>query len=272
MGGGAADGFEAAGAEPAAAVALLAERMRAAGSVVALTGAGISVPSGIPDFRTPRTGLWENVDPMEVAHIDAWRRDPARFWMFYGERFQSLRDKRPNRAHDALVELERRGLVQAVVTQNVDRLHEHAGSGAARDDGGAELIELHGTIAHSSCLACGRRYPLEEVQRRLDEDPQGVPRCDCGRPLKPDVVLFGELLPQQALERAQTLALRADLLLCIGTSLEVYPVAELPSLTLRAGGEVAVLTQGPTRFDRDALVKLDGDVVAELEALLAALG
>ena len=273
--GGAADGFDAAGAagrDPAAAVALLAERMRAAGSVVALTGAGISVPSGIPDFRTPRTGLWENVDPMEVAHIDAWRRDPARFWMFYGERFQSLRDKRPNRAHELLVELERRRLVDAVVTQNIDQLHERAGSGTARDDGGAELIELHGTISHSSCLACGRRYPLAEVQERLDADVQGVPRCDCGRPLKPDVVLFGELLPQAALERAQTLALRADLLLCIGTSLEVYPVAELPSLTLRRGGEVALLTQGPTRFDRDAIVKLDGDVVAELEALVSALG
>ncbi|MBB4662642.1 SIR2 family NAD-dependent protein deacylase [Conexibacter arvalis] len=269
---GAAGGFEAAGAEPAAAVALLAERVRAARSVVALTGAGISVPSGIPDFRTPRTGLWENVDPMEVAHIDAWRRDAARFWMFYGDRFQSLRDKRPNRAHEALVELERRGLLDAVVTQNIDRLHERAGSGAGREVGGAELIELHGTIAHSSCLSCGRRYPLDDVQRRLDEDVQGVPRCDCGRPLKPDVVLFGELLPPEALERAQTLALRADLLLCIGTSLEVYPVAELPSLTLRAGGEVALLTQGPTRFDRDAVVKLDGDVVAELDALLTALG
>lgn len=241
--------------------------MRAARSVVALTGAGISVPSGIPDFRTPRTGLWENVDPMEVAHIDAWRRDPARFWMFYGERFQSLRHKHPNRAHEVLVELERHGHLDAVVTQNIDRLHARAGSGSE----GGELIELHGTIAHSSCLACGRRYPLAIVQDRLDQDPQGVPRCDCGRPLKPDVVLFGELLPQAALERAQELAVRADLLLCVGTSLEVYPVAELPSLTLRAGGELAILTQGPTRCDRDAVVKLDGDIVDELEGLLAAI-
>jgi len=242
-------------------VALLAERLRAARSAVALTGAGISVPSGIPDFRTPRTGLWANVDPMEVAHVDAWRRDPARFWAFYGHRFQSLRDKRPNRAHELLVELERRGLVDAVITQNIDRLHGPHG----------ELIELHGSIASSSCLACGRFYPLGEVQRRLDEDPQGVPRCDCGRPLKPDVVLFGEYLPQVALERAQSLAVRADLLLCIGSSLEVWPVGELPALTLRAGGEVAIVTQGPTRYDGDAVVKLDGDIVADLEALVAAL-
>jgi NAD-dependent protein deacetylase/lipoamidase len=241
-----------------------------------LTGAGISVPSGIPDFRTPRTGLWANVDPMEIAHIDAWRADPARFWAFYGQRFQSLRDKRPNRAHEVLVELERRGLIDAVVTQNIDRLHERAGSGAARPAGDGngrdgELIELHGTIAHSSCLTCGVRHPLDAVQARLEADPDGVPRCDCGHPLKPDVVLFGELLPQAALERAQALASRADLLLCIGSSLEVYPVGELPALTLRAGGEVAIVTQGRTRYDRDAVVKLDGDVVAELEALLAAL-
>lgn len=243
--------------------------MRSARSVVALTGAGISVPSGIPDFRTPRTGLWANVDPMEVAHIDAWRADPARFWAFYGHRFQSLRDKRPNRAHELLAELERRGVVDAVVTQNIDRLHARAGSGTAREDD--ELIELHGTIAHSSCQECGAQYPLAEVQERLDQDPQGVPRCDCGRPLKPDVVLFGEFLPQAALERAQALVLRADLLLCIGSSLEVWPVGELPALTLRAGGEIAILTQGPTRYDGDAVVKLEGDVVEELEQLVAAL-
>lgn len=254
--------------------ALLAERIRSAGSVVVLTGAGISVPSGIPDFRTPRTGLWANVDPMEIAHIDAWRADPARFWAFYGQRFQSLRDKRPNRAHEILVELERRGAIDAVVTQNIDRLHERAGSGATGvggDGAAGELIELHGTIAHSSCLACGARLPLDAVQARLVQDVEGVPRCDCGRPLKPDVVLFGELLPQAALERAQALALRADLLLCVGSSLEVYPVGELPALTLGAGGEVAVVTQGSTRYDRDAVVTLDGDVVDELEALLAAL-
>ena len=118
--------------------------VRDAGSVVALTGAGISVPSGIPDFRTPGTGLWENVDPMEVAHIDAWRADPERFWTFYGDRFPMLGDKLPNGAHEALVELERRGMLDAVITQNVDMLHRKAGT--------RELIEVHGSIATSSCL------------------------------------------------------------------------------------------------------------------------
>jgi NAD-dependent deacetylase len=243
--------------------ARLAELVRGAGSVVALTGAGISVPSGIPDFRSPGTGIWENVDPMEVAHIDAWRADPERFWHFYGTRFQTLRDTRPNPAHLALVELERRGRLDGVITQNIDRLHRRAGT--------TELVEVHGSIATSSCLACGDRYALEDVQRRLDESPVSVPACDCGAPLKPDVVLFGEFLPDGALERAYALAAGADLLLCIGSSLEVHPVAQLPGVTRQAGGEVAIVTAGPTPWDARAAVKLDGDVVAELQAVLAAL-
>ncbi|MCW2991959.1 MAG: NAD-dependent protein deacylase [Solirubrobacterales bacterium] len=241
----------------------LAELIREAGSVVALTGAGISVPSGIPDFRSPGTGLWENVDPMEVAHIDAWRADPERFWHFYGSRFQTLRDKQPNGAHKVLVELERRGRLDGVITQNIDRLHSRAGQ--------RELVEVHGTIDTSSCLACHAAYPLEDVQRRLEDSPVSVPSCDCGQPLKPDVVLFGEFLPDGALERAYALAAGADLLLCVGSSLEVHPIAQLPGVTRQAGGQIAIVTAGPTPWDARAAVKLDGDVVAELEAVLAAL-
>ncbi|MBV9004628.1 MAG: Sir2 family NAD-dependent protein deacetylase [Solirubrobacterales bacterium] len=241
----------------------LAELIRASGSVVALTGAGISVPSGIPDFRSPGTGLWETVDPMEVAHIDAFRRDPVSFWGFYGQRFQTLENKRPNRAHLALAELERAGLLAAVITQNIDRLHSRAGS--------RELIEVHGSIAHSSCLTCGVRYPLAEVRVRLAADRERVPRCDCGTALKPDVVLFGEYLPPLALARAEGLASHCDLLLCIGSSLEVFPVAQLPELTLGAGGALAILTQGRTPFDGRATVRMSGDVVDDLDAVLAAL-
>lgn len=244
-------------------IELLAGLIRSARSVVALTGAGISVPSGIPDFRSPGTGLWERVDPFEVAHIDAWRRDPGRFWRFYGDRFQTLRDKEPNGAHYALVELERRGILDAVVTQNVDMLHRKAGT--------RELIEVHGTIEHSSCLHCSTQHPLDEVRARIASDADGVPRCGCGQPLKPDVVLFGEWLPEDALERAFELAASADVLLCVGSSLEVHPVADLPGATRAAGGEVAIVTQGPTPWDSRAAVKLDGDVVAELEALLVAV-
>jgi NAD-dependent deacetylase len=242
----------------------LAELIRAADSVVALTGAGVSVPSGIPDFRTPGTGVWTNVDPMEVAHIDVFRRDPARFWHFYGDRFQTLERKLPNAAHAALARLEQAGLLGAVITQNIDRLHARAGT--------RELVEVHGTIDHSSCLACDARYPLADVRNRQRSDAAGVPRCDCGEPLKPDVVLFGEYLPAEALARAEQLAADADLLLCIGSSLEVYPVAQLPALTLAAGGDVAIITQGATPFDGRAAVRCGGDVVHELEAVLDALG
>ncbi|MBV9049540.1 MAG: NAD-dependent protein deacylase [Solirubrobacterales bacterium] len=243
--------------------ARLAQLIREAQTVIALTGAGISVPSGIPDFRSPRTGLWRNVDPMEVAHIDVFRRDPERFWDFYGKRFQTLEHKRPNRAHHALAELERAGLLAAVITQNIDQLHGRAGT--------RELIEVHGTIARSRCLRCGLRFALAEVRTRQAADVRGVPRCDCGNPLKPDVVLFGEYLQPDTLARAERLATGADLMLCIGSSLEVYPVAELPYMTLAAGGRIAILTQGSTPFDSYASVRMGGDVVNDLEALLAAL-
>ena len=244
--------------------ARLAELIRASRSVVALTGAGISVPSGIPDFRSPGTGLWENVDPMEVAHIDVFRRDPERFWHFYGMRFQSLEDKRPNAAHAALAELEEAGLLHAVITQNIDRLHARAGS--------RELVEVHGSIASSSCLVCGVRYELGAVRARHEGDAKGVPRCDCGAALKPDVVLFGELLPAAEIERAERLALGADLMLCIGSSLEVFPVAQLPELTLSSGGKLAIVTKGPTPFDPQAAVRMRGDVVEDLAAVVGALG
>jgi NAD-dependent protein deacetylase/lipoamidase len=241
----------------------LAGLIRDARSVVALTGAGISVPSGIPDFRSPGTGLWEKVDPMEVAHIDVFRRDPERFWSFYGERFATLRTKRPNDAHRALVALERAGYLDAVITQNIDQLHRRAGT--------RQLVEVHGSIATCSCLACGARVELDDARERLAADPARVPRCGCGVPLKPDVVLFGELLDEERMRRAFALAAGADLLLCVGSSLEVHPVAGLPQVTLRSGGAVAVVTQGPTPFDADAAVRLDGDVVEELRALVEAL-
>jgi NAD-dependent deacetylase len=242
----------------------VAELIREAGSVVALTGAGISVPSGIPDFRSPGTGLWRNVDPMEVAHIDVFRRDPERFWHFYGNRFQTLEDKDPNAAHRALAALERAGLLGTVITQNIDRLHAKAGS--------QDLVEVHGSIEHSSCQTCGARYPLAEVRTRQAAGDDGIPRCDCGRPLKPDVVLFGEYLPIAALTRAEHLAVAADLMLCIGSSLEVYPVAQLPQFTLDAGGRIVIITQGSTPYDGRAAARCDGDVEDEMTAIVGALG
>lgn len=240
----------------------LAELIRQSRSTVVLTGAGISVPSGIPDFRTPETGLWANVDPMEVAHIDVFERDPARFWSYYRPRFQSLGDKRPNAAHKALAELERRGLVEGVITQNIDRLHGAAGS--------REVVEVHGSIETSSCRHCGAGYGLEQMEALFDAD--GVARCAaCGGPVKPDVVLFGEMLPEGAMRRAQELAETAELLICAGSSLVVYPVAGLPAVTLECGGKLAIVTKGPTPYDGDAELKLEGEIDSELDALLSAV-
>jgi NAD-dependent deacetylase len=241
----------------------LAELLSASSSTVALTGAGVSVPSGIPDFRTPETGLWANVDPMEVAHIEVFERDPARFWSYYRPRFHSLGDKRPNAAHEALAELERRGLIEGVITQNIDRLHRAAGS--------QTVVEVHGSIETSSCTRCAESYGIEQVDALFDAD--GVAVCAaCGGPVKPDVVLFGELLPEGAMARARSLAERAELMLCVGSSLAVHPVAGLPQLTLGRGGSLAIVTKGPTPYDEEAEVRLDGEVDVELGALLAALG
>lgn len=243
---------------------LLARLVADAGSVVALTGAGISVPSGIPDFRTPETGMWADVDPMTVAHVDVWRSDPVRFWSFYGARFGRLGGVEPNAAHAALVELERRGRLEAVLTQNIDGLHARAGS--------TDVVELHGSINGCHCPACGTREPLPAVLELIAATEDGVPRCPaCGGVLKPDVVLFGDLLPAAAIGRADRLAAGCDLLLCIGSSLQVWPVAGLPERTLDAGGRVAIVTMSETPYDDAAALRLGGDVVDELIGLLAAL-
>jgi NAD-dependent deacetylase len=241
----------------------IAELLHEAESAVVLTGAGVSVPSGIPDFRTPGRGLWEKVDPMKVAHIDVFRRDPDRFWHFYGDRFATLDEKEPNAAHEMIAELERRGLIRGVITQNIDRLHRKAGS--------ENVVEVHGSIEWSVCPECGAKVGVERVVEKLRAGV-GTPECEtCITPLKPDVVLFGELLPEDAMSEAFALASEADLMLAIGSSLEVYPVASLPGVTLENGGRLALITQGRTPYDGQAEVKLSGDVVDELDDVLDAL-
>ncbi|MGH3112932.1 MAG: SIR2 family NAD-dependent protein deacylase [Gaiellaceae bacterium] len=229
---------------------------------VALTGAGISTESGIPDFRSP-TGIWAEFDPLEYATLGAFRRDPAKVWRFYAPRFAMLTEAEPNRAHLALAELERRGLVRAVVTQNIDLLHERAGS--------QEVVDVHGSIRTSSCTACGARYELAQVVS-LIEAGEGAPHCPaCGAILKPDVVFFDELLTPDAIDRAYELAGEARLLLVVGSSLEVHPVAELPRTTLEAGGRVAVVNRTPTWVDGQAVLRLDGSAGAVLSAAVSAL-
>jgi NAD-dependent deacetylase len=240
----------------------LARLIRDQQPCVALTGAGVSTESGIPDFRSP-TGIWASFDPLEYATLGAFRRDPEKVWRFYAPRFSMLTDAEPNRAHLALAELESRGLIRAVVTQNIDLLHERAGS--------RDVVEVHGSVRTSSCPGCAARYPLADVVS-LVESGNGAPRCPaCGTILKPDVVFFDELLPEEAIDRAFELAREAKLLLVVGSSLEVYPVAGLPQETLDAGGKVAVVNRTPTWVDGRAELVLREGAGDVLEATVAAL-
>lgn len=243
----------------------LASLIRERGPAVVLTGAGMSTESGIPDFRSAG-GLWEQADPSEVASIDAFHRDPLRVWQWYGPRVAMLAAAEPNEGHLALAELERDGNVRAVITQNIDALHTRAGSG--------DVVELHGSIRRFDCLACGAVETLSVVLAQLGEHPVPVCRA-CGAILKPGVVMFGELLPAAAFARAETLCRETGLLLVLGSSLEVWPVARLPGETARAGGALAIVSHGETSYDRDAaLVVHDGiaGVLADVAGILAGGG
>ena len=264
----------------------LAELIRENQPCVALTGAGVSqesgIPtfrgpdpepapvrdfstvsteSGVPDFRSP-SGIWAEFDPREYATLGAFRRDPEKVWRFYAPRFAMLTAAEPNPAHLALAELERRGLVQAIVTQNIDLLHGRAGS--------QDVVEVHGSIRTSSCPGCSATLPLAEVTPLIET--HGAPPCPaCGALLKPDVVFFDELLPEGAMARATALAGEAALLLVVGSSLEVYPVADLPRSTLAAGGRVAVVNRTPTWVDSRAELVLRESAGGTLAAAAAAL-
>jgi NAD-dependent deacetylase len=248
----------------------LAELIAARQPCVVLTGAGISTESGVPDFRSAN-GIWANdcvgdrinpvphaVSPMEVATIDAFRRDPARVWEFYVRRLDMLGDVEPNDGHRAVAELEQHGLVQAVVTQNVDGLHQRAGS--------RDVVEVHGSLRDAGCLSCGAKQPIELAVAELERE--ALPSCPaCGGVLKPGVVMFGELLPPEAIERASTLARGASLMLVVGSTLEVWPVAGLP---LEASA-FAIVNRGPTALDGRALLKLDASAGETLSAVAGVL-
>jgi NAD-dependent deacetylase len=237
---------------------MLAELIHDEQPCVVLTGAGVSTESGIPDFRSAG-GVWAQYDPYEVASIDGFHRDPERVWEFYGRRLGVLAEAKPNAAHLALAELEQRGLVQAVITQNVDGLH-----GRARSQ---DVIEVHGSIATASCRDCGTTVARERVQELLP-----LPRCSaCGAVLKPDVVMFGELLPTEAIDRATALAQDAALLLVVGSSLEVWPVAGLPAATLESGGKLAIVNREPTVYDGRAELVVHGTAGDVLAACLRSL-
>ncbi len=241
----------------------LARLLLGAEHAVVLTGAGISTESGIPDFRSAG-GVWEEFDPMEVASMSTFLTAPERFWRFHRPRMDMLTGVDPNPAHAAVAELERRGLVRAVVTQNIDRLHARAGT--------TELIEVHGSLDRGVCLRCDARIGGHDLMALADAADDGVPLCAaCGFPMKSGVVLFGEQLPVDAIEAAFDHARRADVMLVVGSSLLVAPVSHLPGVVVDNGGTLAILTESETPYDDRASVRLYGRAGVQLVEVVEAI-
>lgn len=233
--------------------------LRDARHAVIFTGAGMSVPSGIPDFRSQGSGLWTRFDPMQVASLSAFRHHPQRFYDWLRPLAASMRAAAPNPAHTALAELEAAGVVKTVITQNIDALHQRAGS--------KRVLEVHGSMDDLLCLRCGRSYPSEDYWDAFLAD--GVfPRCpQDGANLKPGIVLFEEMLPEDVWQQAEKEAFEADAMLVIGSSLEVSPANMLPAYAVSNGAALIINTRSSTFLDENASVRLDGDIAEVIPAI-----
>jgi NAD-dependent deacetylase len=238
-----------------------ADLVRSANRIIALTGAGISTPSGIPDFRSPGSGLWERYDPMEVASILAFRYNPEKFYAWMRPMAELVLKAAPNPAHVALAQLEKSGHLKGIITQNIDGLHSRAGS--------KHVIEIHGHFRRATCISCFESYATEAMLVEFARDGR-IPRCEkCGGILKPDAVLFGEQLPADAVRQAQQLMRNCDLLLTAGSSLEVTPVAYFPVNALNAGARLIIFNNMPTYVDERAEVIFRQNVAEALPQLAA---
>jgi NAD-dependent deacetylase len=210
---------------------------------VALTGAGISTESGIPDYRSPDTGLWEKMD-QSVVSLEGFLRKPTQYYSFAVDLYPIRRAAKPNPAHYLLAALEKRKLLKGIITQNIDGLHYDAGS--------STVHELHGSLRQAVCLSCNLLYPMDDVMKRVisGENP---PLCaECGGVLKPNAVFFGEMLPRVPWEMSLELTSQTDLFLVLGSSLQVSPVSILPDIALRAGAKLIIVNLTPTPYDTDA--------------------
>ncbi len=223
---------------------------------VVLTGAGHSTPSGIPDFRSPASGLWERSDPMVVASLVGFHRNPRAFYDWIRPLARQMVKAEPNPAHHALAKLEQLRVVKAVITQNIDQLHQKAGS--------RRVLELHGSIRTATCTLCGDQTATDEMWLSFFDSDE-LPRCrSCGAVLKPDVILFGELLPEAVLLEALSEAEQCDAMLVAGSSLEVYPAADLPARAVGNGAKLIIVNYEPTHMDSRAQVVLHEDVAMAL--------
>ncbi|MGC9333213.1 MAG: NAD-dependent protein deacylase [Anaerolineae bacterium] len=239
-----------------------AELIRRARHMVAFTGAGHSTGSGIPDFRSPGSGLWEKANPMLVASIWAFRLNPKSFYDWIQPLAKTMLTAPPNPAHYALATLEEVGILKTIITQNIDNLHQRAGS--------RRVLELHGHMRQATCIRCYTEVPIDSAFEKLILEGK-VPYCQCGGVFKPNVILFGEQLPIRVFNRAMEEARRADLILVAGSSLEVTPAADIPIVAVESGASAIIVNMQPTSFDARANVVIHGDVADILPRLAEAV-
>jgi NAD-dependent deacetylase len=236
-----------------------AELIRSANYTVVLTGAGSSTPSGIPDFRSPNNGLWTHYSPMEVASLSAFRYQPRKFFDWLRPLAKCLVEAKPNSSHYAFSTLEKSGDLQSIITQNIDGLHQRAGSIA--------VIEVHGSLATLSCTGCFQQIPAG-VHIDCYIERGEIPICpDCYKILKPDVVLFEEQLPIKAWLKAREAVESCDLMIIAGSSLTVTPVAELPLKALENNAKIILINLTPTYIDEYSEITLYGDVADIVPAI-----
>lgn len=234
----------------------VAELLRSARHAVAFTGAGISTPSGIPDYRSPQSGIWENVNPLEVASIYGFRQNPLAFYNWVYPLVSMIENAQPNAAHIALAQLEEMGILKAIITQNIDNLHFRAHSHA--------VYELHGNLREATCTHCFRVYPGEPLIQKFLQD-HTVPRCPvCGGVIKPNVILYGEQLPYKAVQAARSEAKQTDLMIVVGSSLEVAPASDLPLLALDGHARLVIVNLSSTFLDNRAYVRIVEDAAYAL--------
>jgi NAD-dependent deacetylase len=246
-------------AQAISAIEFAADLLRQAERAVVLTGAGISTPSGIPDFRSEGTGLWSHDEPMEVASLNTFRTAPERFYHWFRPLARQIFNAQPNPAHIAIAELEKAGRLRMIVTQNIDFLHQKAGA--------QHVVETHGTLNTLSCTQCFQQTKSEDCLEKFLNDGT-IPLCPlCGAILKPDVILFGEQLPQKAWMEAQREARQCDLMLVAGSSLEVLPVAGLPMQALDRGAHLIIVNNSPTYLNVRADLVILEDVAEVLPAI-----
>jgi NAD-dependent deacetylase len=243
-------------------IARAAQLLQEAHHAVALTGAGSSTPSGIPDFRSPGSGMWEKINPLEVASIYSFRRHPERFYDWIRPMVTTLMNAEPNAGHVALAELEAGGWLKAIITQNIDNLHQRAGA--------RQVLELHGHMREATCINCYRVVSSEDLLESFLSSEK-VPRCArCGGVIKPNVVLFGEQLPVKVVNAAMAHIRQADLMLIAGSSLEVMPASQLPLLVHEQAGRLIVVNLTSTYVDEIAEVVIHGDLAEVLPRIARA--